>query len=111
MIKLDILNDLKDDELKGVIEHSQALLKQRDDDRKAKALEQVRTLLASVGLSLKDVAGKAHKGNGRNVYRAGTVYQHPTNKALTYNGKGKKPGWLTALEADGKTAIEVRADI
>jgi len=106
-MKLDTLDGLSDSELQAVIEHSQALLKQRDDDRKAKALEQARTLLASVGLSLKDVAGKAHKGNGKSVYHGGTQYQHPANKTLTYNGKGKKPGWLTALEAEGGKAVEV----
>jgi len=29
------------------------------------------------------------------------------NKALVWPGKGKKPGWLTALEAEGKTPLEL----
>jgi DNA-binding protein H-NS len=107
-MKLDTLDALSDDELQAVIERCEVLLQERDDDRKAKAVEQARTLLASVGLSLKDVAsGKAHKANAKGpVYHGGHTYQHPANKALVWNAKGKKPGWLTALEAEGKTAVE-----
>jgi DNA-binding protein H-NS len=109
MISIATLNGLQDDELQTVIEQAQGILKQRDDARKAETIDKVRSLLASVGLSLKDVAaGKAHKGNGKgHVYHAGHTYQHPTNKALTWNAKGKKPGWLVALEAEGKTATEI----
>jgi DNA-binding protein H-NS len=58
-----------------------------------------------VGLSLKDLKGrKPAKGP---AYHSGHIYQHPANKALTWNGKGKKPGWLVALESEGKSAVEV----
>jgi DNA-binding protein H-NS len=108
MINNATLNGLQDDELHTLIEQSQALLKQRDDDRKAKALDQARALLASVGLSLKDLNGKGRgKAPKAPVYHIGHTYQHPTNKALTWPGKGKKPAWLTALEAEGGKAVEV----
>ncbi len=107
-MKLDTLDVLKDDELQSVIARAQTLLRERDEDRKAKALEQAKMLLASVGLSLKDlnVRGKA-KGAKGPVYHTGHTYQHPTNKALTWNGKGKPPAWIKALEAEGKIAVEV----
>jgi DNA-binding protein H-NS len=47
---------------------------------------------------------KAAKGP---VYHTGHTYQHPTDKTLVWNGKGKKPGWLVALENDGKTPVEL----
>jgi H-NS histone family len=110
MIKLDSLNELKDDELRLAIDHAQGLLKQRDDDRKAKALNDARSILASVGLSLKDVAaGRPHK-NGNNkgpIYHGGHTYRHPTNNALIWQAKGKKPTWLVTLEAEGGKAVEV----
>ena len=66
MIKTDTLESLNDEELQAVIARSQELLKQRDDARKAEALEKARSLLASVGLSLKDLNGKAKaKAKGR----------------------------------------------
>jgi DNA-binding protein H-NS len=105
---LDSLEKLGDDELRGVIAHAQELLAQHDRQRKDQALEQARAILTGVGLSLKDVAGKPHKNGKGPVYHAGRQYQHPTNKALVWPGKGKKPNWLVGLEAEGKSAMEVK---
>jgi len=68
-----------------------------------------RAILAGAGLNLKDVAaGKPHKnGSKAPVYHGGRQYQHPTNKALTWNAKGQKPTWLRELEASGGKALEV----
>ena len=109
MISTATLNALQDAELQTVIEQSQGILKQRDDDRKAKALEEARALLASVGLSLKDVAaGKPQKNGGKGpVYHGGHTYQHPSDKTKVWNAKGQKPTWLRELEASGGKALEV----
>src|SRR5664279_3895377 len=106
---LDSLEKLADDELQAVIDRSNELLKERDRQRKDKALEQARAILAGAGLSLKDVAAKPHKnGNGKGpVYHGGRQYQHPTNKTLVWAAKGQKPGWLRELEAQGGKAIEL----
>jgi hypothetical protein len=108
MISTTMLDELKDDELRVVIEESQGLLKRRDEDRKAKAIENARTLLASVGLSLKDINGKSRGKAGKApAYKGGHHYQHPANKALIWNAKGQKPNWLRELEAQGGKAIEL----
>ena len=119
-MKLDTLDALNDGELQAVIARAEALLKQHDDERKAKALgdaramqaktlSEVRALLASVGLSLKDAAGgKGAKHTKSPAYRGGQIYHHPANKALTWNAKGQKPGWLRELEAQGVRPIEVQ---
>jgi DNA-binding protein H-NS len=106
-VKLDSLADFNDEELWAVIDRSEELLKERDEDRKAKALEQARATLAAVGLSLKDLNAKSRKVTKGPVYHGGHQYQHPTNKGFTWNGRGKKPGWLVTLEAEGGKAIEV----
>jgi DNA-binding protein H-NS len=107
-MKLDTLQNLEDADLQAIISRAQELLKQHDTERKDKALSEARATLAAVGLTLKDLARKpaATKPKGP-VYRAGQTYQHPTNKALTWPGKGKKPTWLTTLEAEGGKAVEV----
>jgi len=107
MFKLDLLDALSDDELQSAINHAEGLIKQRYDDRKEKAKRDAAAILAAVGLSLKDLNGKAKAKPKARAYHTGHQYQHPTNKVLNWNGKGKKPAWLTALEADGKTAVEV----
>ena len=108
MISIAMLNELQDAELETTIEQARTLLKQRDEDRKAKALSDAKAMLAAVGLSLKDLSGKAKgRGNKGPAYHTGHTYQHPANKTLVWNGKGKKPGWLTALEEEGKAPIEI----
>jgi DNA-binding protein H-NS len=103
-----MLDGLEDADLLAVAARCEELLKEHDRQRKDKALEQARAILTGVGLSLKDVAGKPHKNGKGPVYHAGRQYQHPTNKALVWPGKGKKPNWLVGLEAEGKSAMEVK---
>ena len=117
-MKLDMLDALSDDELRAVTARANELLKQHDEERKAKALADVRALearmrsekralLESVGLSLKGVVIKGRVRHGKPSYHIGHNYQHPANKALTWNGKGQKPGWLRELEEKGGKAVEV----
>jgi DNA-binding protein H-NS len=104
---LDSLEKLGDDDLRAVIGRADELLKRHDTERKDKALAEARATLAAVGLTLRDLARKAPAPKSKGpVYHSGRTYQHPTNKALTWPGKGKKPAWLTALEADGGKAVE-----
>lgn len=106
-MKLDTLNDLKDEELQAVIARSDELLKQRDRERKDKAMENARAILAGAGLSLKDIAKPQKNGSKGPVYHAGRQYQHPANKTLMWNGKGQKPNWLREVEAQGAKAVEL----
>jgi DNA-binding protein H-NS len=118
-MKLDTLDGLSDDALQAIIARANELLKAHDEERKAKALadaralkakalSDARTVLASVGLSLKDINGKNRVRSGKAAaYHIGHQYQHPANKSLTWNGKGKKPGWLCELESEGGKAVEV----
>ena len=105
----DMLDTLSDDELRGVIARAQELLTTHDRQRKDHALAEARTLLSSVGLSLKDVAGKG-SGKRSNAYRGGHQYQHPQKPDLVWNAKGQKPNWLRELERGGGKAVEKAAE-
>lgn len=100
-----MLEALSDEELREVIARSQDLLKTRDRERKEDALSKAKTLLSSVGLSLKSVAGKAARHSA--VYRGGHLYRHPAKPELVWNAKGQKPNWLRELEKHGGRAVEV----
>jgi hypothetical protein len=108
-MKLDTLETLKDDELRAVIGRAEELLKQHDRERKDKALEDARAILASAGLTLRDVASKSAGGtrNKATTYRSGHHYQHPTKKELVWMAKGQKPNWVRELEAEGKRPVEM----
>jgi DNA-binding protein H-NS len=108
-MKLDTLDALGDNDLRAVIAHAETLLKQHDRERKEKALGEARAALAAVGLTLKDLAKKSPAKTKGPVYHSGRQYQHPVNKTLVWPGKGKKPGWLVSLEAEGGNAVEMAA--
>jgi hypothetical protein len=100
-----MLETLNDDDLRAVIARAQELLKLHDRERKEHALAEARTLLSSVGLSLKHVAGKG--GRHSLVYKGGRHYRHPGKPDLVWNAKGQKPNWLRELEREGGKAVEM----
>jgi DNA-binding protein H-NS len=107
MISIAMLNELQDGELRTTIAQAEGILKQRDADRKAKAIEDARATLAAAGLTLKDLNGKGRSKAAKGpVYHTGHAYQHPTNKTLVWTGRGKKPNWLVELESAGGMALE-----
>ena len=61
MIRLDTLDALSDSELDQIEAYSQALKKRRDEERKAKAMDEVRTILAAAGIDVKDLASSGKK--------------------------------------------------
>ena len=58
MIKLDLLDALSDSELDQIEAYSQALKQRRDEERKAKAMDEARAILAAAGISLEELNGK-----------------------------------------------------
>jgi len=91
MITNAVLEELQDEELEDTIALAKGILKKRDDLRKAEAMEQARALrlkaqsearalLATVGLSLKDVNHKRKHRGAR--YQSGRLYRHPAKAEL-----------------------------
>ncbi len=109
MIKVNMLDDFSDEELGEVKQLADRLLKSRDDERKAKAMDAARATLAAAGLTLKDLVKTKVRVVKGPQYKGGHSYQHPGNKALVWNAKGQKPKWLRELETAGKEAVEVDA--
>ncbi len=109
MISKATLNELQDDGLRSTKVLIDEILRERDEDRKSKAIIQAKATLAAVGLSFDDLKGRGRGKSAKGpVYQSGQAYQHPADKALVWNGKGKKPGWLLNLEGEGKTPLAVQ---
>ena len=106
MIKPDMLDAFSDEELGEVKVLADRLLKHRDEDRKAKALQEARATLAAAGLTFKDLSRARIKPPKGPSYKGGHIYQHPANISLVWNAKGQKPKWLRELEERGERTIE-----
>lgn len=117
----ETLEKLNDDELRAIGARVEELLKLHDEERKAKALSdakalkakalaEARAVLATAGLSLKDMGAKKPRPARAPAYQSGHGYRHPVNASLTWNGRGQKPGWLRELEAGGGRAVEAASD-
>lgn len=118
MISTTMLDGLQDDELRSTRTLIDEILHKRDDERKARAIEDAkavkakaladaRAVLAAAGLTLKALGGSVRRKSPKSPYLGGHTYQHPANKALVWNAKGQKPNWLRELEAQGKSAVEI----
>jgi DNA-binding protein H-NS len=108
-MKLEMLDALMDEDLQAIIGRAEELLRQHDRERKDKALEDARAILARAGLSLRDVASKATSANRGKMpaYHSGHHYQHPGNNQLVWTARGQKPRWLRELESEGKRPVEI----
>lgn len=71
-------------------------------------LAEVRRMLAALakeqGYSLEEVFGKATAARAVKS-KVAAKYRHPTSHA-TWSGRGKRPNWLTAELAKGKTLAD-----
>ena len=43
------------------------------------------------------------------VYKSGTLYQHPENEKLQWNGHGKRPAWVIDAERQGVKLVEAKS--
>jgi hypothetical protein len=66
-----MLDAFSDDDVREIRGLCDKVLKARNDERKAKALEQARTTLAAVSLKLKDLAGAKAKPVKGSQYEEG----------------------------------------
>jgi DNA-binding protein H-NS len=71
-----------------------------EERQKAEARLKLDSLAREMGYSLTELAGAEAKGKRP---RSAPKYRHPQNPALTWTGRGRKPGWFTdALKAGRK---------
>ena len=76
-------------------------LHQRDHQEKREVTTRIRELAKSVGLTV-DIAPAVRTSS--NVL---PKYRHPDDPTKTWTGRGRRPGWLMALLAEGRTLEEL----
>ena len=69
--------------------------------KKAEALAAVEAAARAAGFSLKELLGDEKLTKGKT--KAAPKYANPADAAQTWTGRGRKPKWVEALLASGKT--------
>ncbi len=93
------LNNLSLQELKALQGDVDVAIHNFEKRKKAEALAEVERVAKENGFSLKELLGE-----GKTVPKKSKVapkYANPSNPEQTWSGRGRKPGWVNALEAAG----------
>jgi DNA-binding protein H-NS len=102
------IENLSDAELEALAARAQEMLKVRQGQKRQEAIEQARSILEAVGLTFRDAEQMAERERKRNPvvkpqHRQGARFVNPANPEQSWTaGKGRKPKWLTELEAKGE---------
>lgn len=67
----------------------------------SKAIETVKTLVKQFQLSAEDCGFKSQKSGAKTKQAAPVKYRGPNGE--TWAGRGRTPGWLSALESSGSS--------
>lgn len=91
---------LSDNELNAMLAGVTAELDKRKEAEKQKAIDQIKAIAESAGLSLAAVAKGTRKPKAKAV---APKYRNPNNPEQTWSGRGKKPRWLVDSIAAGRS--------
>jgi DNA-binding protein H-NS len=110
------LNHMTVQELTALRDAAEAKRREKLEDAKNEVLAETREKLAQLGLTLEAVlptlsttgqSGRGRKKRSDAGQPLPVKYRGPSGE--TWSGRGRKPKWLQALEAEGKKREEFRA--
>ncbi len=95
-----------------IVNQIESLKQQAEEARKqemAGAIAEIKRIMAQFGISPADLgfSGRAGKAKGKGISVA-AKYRDPVS-GKTWSGRGRRPAWVVALEAEGKSLDSVRA--
>lgn len=92
-------------EILSQIEELKQQAQQARKQELAGAIAEIKRLMAEFGITLEDLGGKPGKGKLRGA--ANAKYRDPAS-GKTWSGRGRRPGWVVNLEAQGKSLDDCR---
>ena len=93
------LNDLSLKELKELQSQIAKAVASFEDRRKRQALAELEEVARAKGFSLAELTGSPAP---RKTTASVAKYANPANRADTWSGRGRKPGWFIAAMAAGR---------
>ena len=109
------LNGMSLMELRKLQTKVQSEISRREASSKKTLLKRLQKMAAEEGLSLDELLdkpsptkpAKAVKAKPAKAVKAKPKYCHPTDKAKTWTGHGRKPAWFAEWIAEGKSADDL----
>ena len=94
-----------------ILNQIESLKQQAEDARKqemASAIAEIKRIMAQFGISPADLGfgGRGGKGKAKGTSVA-AKYRDPVS-GKTWSGRGRRPAWVVALEAEGKSLDSVK---
>jgi DNA-binding protein H-NS len=99
------LDALSLDELKVLRKDVEKAIADYKDRQLEKARQEVEALARKHGYSLTEITGG---GTTRKRKPAAPKYAHPENPALTWSGRGRRPGWVNEALDAGKSLDDLK---
>jgi DNA-binding protein H-NS len=78
-------------------------IKRREAEEKVNALNELRAFAKSRGYAIEDLLAVREAKTKAAGGKVKVKYRHPDNADLEWTGRGRKPKWVEAWLADGKT--------
>jgi len=94
-------------ELKDIQARIPAAIAKKKSEEKQNVINETRAFLESKGYSLEDLLGKSAGRKGTVRGPVAVKYRHPDNSALTWTGRGRKPGWVVEWLNSGKNMDDI----
>ena len=89
-------------ELKKIEAEVQSLIASYEDRKLAEARNLLEAKAKELGFSLSALVGGGKKG-GKAAASVAPKYAHPENPSMMWTGRGRKPKWVEAALAAGKS--------
>lgn len=105
----DQLQELSPEELRRVIEEARRALELKQKQKREEIIRQIRELATQAGVEVEiRIKPKAETKPSRRGAKLPPKYRHPTDRSLTWTGRGQMPRWLRELVAQDHDREEFR---
>ncbi|MGF1613620.1 MAG: H-NS family nucleoid-associated regulatory protein [Gammaproteobacteria bacterium] len=109
MPKID-LEKLSLQELQQLAQEVEIKVNEKKTGEQQRIYQEIRTLAASIGMTLNEVIESQEQGRGRRSgvrAPAKVKYRNPNDPSQTWAGRGKRPGWVQAWINQGRELAEI----
>ena len=97
------LSSLTVAQLRDLQQQIPAEIKRRESQEKADVLNELRAVAKARGYAIEDLLAVREAKPKAAGGKVKVKYRHPDNTDLEWTGRGRKPKWVEAWLADGKT--------